>query len=50
MNCPKCKKKMVLKRKDFSYNSDEKKYARKVYWCKDDDIWISLEVPSEDKN
>ena len=50
MKCPKCNKKMVLKSKDFSYNNKpSKKYVRRIYWCKDDDVWISLEIPEGKK-
>lgn len=48
MKCPKCKKKMVLKSKDFSYNFDvkpKKKYLRKSYQCVNDDVWIKIETP-----
>ncbi|KKQ26120.1 MAG: hypothetical protein US62_C0009G0006 [Candidatus Woesebacteria bacterium GW2011_GWA1_37_8] len=47
MKCPKCKKEMVLKSKDFSFNDKPyKKYVRKNYWCESDDIWIRLETPA----
>ena len=52
MKCPKCKKKMLLRKRDFSYNfkvKPKKKYERSIYWCKDDNIWISLEVPTPSK-
>ncbi len=26
-----------------------KEYKRHVYWCKQDDIWISIEIPKEGK-
>lgn len=48
MKCPKCKNKMKLVAKDFSFNYKVKpniKYQRSVYWCKDDDIWINIEIP-----
>ena len=48
MKCSECEKEMKLKKKDVSYNFDvkpKKKYLRKVYWCKDDDIWINIENP-----
>ncbi len=52
MKCPKCQKKMFLKNKSFSYNTDtkpQKKYLRKIYWCKTDDVWVSIEVPLTSK-
>ena len=49
MKCPKCGKKMLLKSKGLSYNTKvkpKKKYDRSLYWCKTDDVWINLEIPS----
>ena len=49
MTCPKCGKKMILKGKSLSYNvliKPKKKYLRKTYWCKVDDIWLSIETSS----
>ena len=48
MKCPKCQKEMEINREDVSYNSDiepKKEYSRKVYLCKDDDVWITVETP-----
>lgn len=48
MECLKCKRKMKLIAKDFSYNFKTKqrvKYSRKVYWCESEDIWINIEIP-----
>jgi len=39
---------MVLKKKDISFNvqaAPKKKYERSIFWCKDDDIWINIEIP-----
>jgi len=50
MKCPECNTEMVLKKKDNSSNFEtkpKKKYNRSVYWCKKDDIWLCLEVPSK---
>ena len=50
MKCPKCGSKILPKKQDFSYNFDskpKKKYTRKIYWCKKDDIWITLEIPTK---
>ena len=44
---------MVRQRQDFSYDlakKPRKKYTRKVYWCKKDDVWISLEIPAATKS
>ena len=49
MKCPKCGEEMMLKKNDNSFNIDVKpkeKYDRSVYWCKKDDIWVNIEVPS----
>lgn len=49
MICPECGKKMLLKAKSFSYNyftKPKKRYLRKLFWCKKDDIWLSIETPS----
>ena len=43
---------MILKNKDVSYDSSKKlnkKYSRKLYWCKDDDIWVNIETPISKK-
>lgn len=48
MNCPKCKKEMIVKDKDVSHNNEfGKKYDRTLYWCDIDDIWINIEIPKE---
>ncbi len=47
MKCIKCKKLMVLRKENFSYDSrvkPKKKYSRSIYWCKKDDVWISVEI------
>lgn len=53
MECPKCKKPMTLKYKDFSYDfrlKPKKKYNRSLYWCENDDVWISVEISAKSKN
>lgn len=49
MICPICNKEMKIQREDFSSNmktgKDYKKYKRVVYWCIDNDVWISVETP-----
>ncbi len=48
MKCPKCKKEMLLKKKDVSHNfKTGKEYSRSIYWCKSDDIWANLEIPTD---
>lgn len=43
---------MALKWEDNSFNfgiNPKKKYERSVYWCKKDDIWVNVEIPSNKK-
>lgn len=50
MKCPNCNQEMKLKKDDLSNNGKEgkeyKQYTRKIYWCENDDIWVSIETPS----
>lgn len=50
--CPVCKNKMMIERKETSYDlrRNNKEYKRVVYWCKKDDVWLSTEVPKEKEN
>lgn len=48
MNCPKCNKKMQIKKDDFSIGVGNKQYKRTSYWCKEDDIWVVVEMPVEE--
>ena len=53
MICPKCKKKMDLVVKGFSYDFSKKpkdKFVRRKYFCKKDGIWIALEIPVSKKS
>ena len=48
MEYPKCKKQMILKREDSSFNfkvKPKKESKRSAYWCEMDDIWINIEIP-----
>ena len=49
MKCPKCKKEMKVREESITNNqktgNSYKEYAKMVYWCEDDDIWISAETP-----
>jgi hypothetical protein len=43
---------MTLRGKDFSYDfrvKPKKKYSRNLYWCEEDDVWVSIEVPAQSK-
>lgn len=50
MHCPKCGKKLHVKFVNETMNADNTKwYQRKTYWCEDDDVWLSSEVPIKKK-
>lgn len=39
---------MKLEREEISYDTRYgKEYKKKVYWCKEDDVWTSVEVPKK---
>lgn len=47
MNCPVCKKEMKIKKTDVSKNLlNGKLYKRTSYLCKDNDVWVVVEVPA----
>jgi hypothetical protein len=49
MNCPKCNQAMRKTRweitNNFKIDKDFKEYDKVTYECKDDDIWITTEIP-----
>jgi len=49
MVCPLCNKEMKMQRNDITSNlrmgKDYKEYRRVVYWCLEDDVWVSVETP-----
>lgn len=48
MKCPKCKKAMDFDREDETENTVTNKiYLRRVYVCKSDDVWVTIEKPKE---
>ena len=48
MKCPKCGKEMIVKKEDTSHDTKRgKQYDRTVNVCKDDDLWITVEIPKE---
>ena len=51
MNCPACTKTMRKVRweitNNFKVGKDFKEYDKFTYECKDDDIWVTIEVPVE---
>lgn len=41
---------MVVKNTDISHNDiTGKQYSRTLYWCDVDDIWVSIEIPKDDR-
>ncbi len=53
MKCPKCKQEMRRVRWEISNNfkmADQyKEYDKTTYECKNDDIWVTTEVPMAKK-
>ncbi|HUD44040.1 MAG TPA: hypothetical protein VMR41_00700 [Patescibacteria group bacterium] len=49
MKCPTCQKEMEERGSQITNNGKEEKaykeYKRITYWCKKDDIWITVETP-----
>jgi hypothetical protein len=49
MNCPKCSKPMRKVRweitNNFKVGKDFKEYDKFTYECRDDDIWVTTEIP-----
>ncbi len=40
---------MELVKNDFTENTETgNKYARDIYCCKEDDIWVTVEIPEAD--
>ncbi len=51
MNCPVCNALMKKKSKDVSHDSKTKaEYARSIYACKTDDVWVTVEIPNVPKS
>ena len=53
MNCPVCNKSMRKVRweitNNFKAGKDFKEYDKFTYECKDDDIWVTTEIPMTKK-
>lgn len=48
MECPQCKNQMEVKWEVYSvHNESGKRYRRVTYWCQKDDVWVSVEIPTE---
>lgn len=48
MKCPNCGQTMYTISTDKSYNPDtpeHKQYYRTKYQCKEDDVWVTVEIP-----
>jgi hypothetical protein len=54
MNCPECSKPMRKVRweiiNNFKTLKDFKEYDKFTYECKDDDIWVTTEIPLVEKS
>ena len=52
MNCPKCSKPMRKVRweitNNFKTGKDFREYDKFTYECKDDDIWLTTEIPTSE--
>ena len=31
---------------NFKKDKEYREYRRTVYWCKNDDVWVSVEIPN----
>ena len=53
MKCPVCKQEMKKVRWEISNNfkmaDAYKEYDKFTYECKDDDVWVSTEIPMSEK-
>lgn len=50
MKCPKCHQEMEVKSKDTSNNFETgQKYERTIFQCKEDDVWVTTEIPKKGK-
>lgn len=53
MNCPKCNRPMRKVRweitNNFKSGKDFREYDKLTYECKDDDIWVTTEIPMAEK-
>lgn len=49
MDCPVCSKVMKKVLQDVTFNSKDngKAYSRTLFLCKQDDTWITVEVPKK---
>jgi len=46
MKCPICKKMMRVS-KQISFGKQNKEYFRTTYNCKEDDVWVVVEIPKD---
>jgi hypothetical protein len=53
MNCPECDKPMRKVKweitNNFKVDKDFKEYDKFIFECKDDDIWVTIETPTNKK-
>jgi uncharacterized protein with PIN domain len=54
MKCPKCNLEMKEMKKSITNNQLEddgyKEYAKTLYSCEQDDVWVSVETPKQVTN
>ncbi len=54
MNCPKCSKSMRRFSweitNNFKIGKDFTEYDKFTYECRDDDIWVTTEIPMDEKS
>ena len=54
MNCPSCTKPMRKVRweitNNFKSGKDFKEYDKYTYECKEEDIWVTTEIPTTNKS
>lgn len=46
MKCPICKGSMIVS-KQTSFGKNSKEYSRTIYQCKEDDVWVVVEIPKD---
>lgn len=45
MKCPVCETDMLLQSESISNDGKGEEYDRKIYMCKIDDTWVTVEIP-----
>lgn len=47
MKCPVCNTEMELTQVSVSFGKNGKEYEKKAFNCKNDDVWIVIEIPKK---